>query len=232
MRDISNNATEKKDSFIINKNKGTLIAYEGISGCGKSESIKKITEYLNANGYMAKVIEWNSNHVIRKLIGKLILKGLLTPRNYSFLQWISFFIDYVTKTRRYLNKGGIVIADRYVYTGLTRDKVNCSKKKFKYWICRIVREPDILLFFDTKPEICYERVKKRGKPLFYKNDRIHGSRLLKNKELYYLKKLRYQYLKLIDNPIIMKDTNVFIVINDFKTMNQRIIDYLRLKLEA
>lgn len=229
MRDISRGTAEKSEFAVINKSRGVLIACEGISGCGKSENVRKITACLNEKGYGVKVLEWNSNLVIRRITGILISKGLLTPHIYSLLQWISFFIDYITKTRRYLNNGGIVIADRYVYTGLTRDKVNCSEKKLKYWICRIIRRPDILIFFDTKPETCYERVKLREKPLFYMNKRILQSRLLKNRELYYLKKLRYQYLKLINEPEVIKNTNVFVVINDFTAMNKWICDYMSLK---
>jgi dTMP kinase len=230
MRDTSNIAFEKGEQlFAGSRKKGALIVYEGISGCGKSESIKKNSQYLADNGYPVKVVEWNSNRTIRMLTGWINSRGMLTSGLYSFLQWLSFFLDYIRKVRPYLKKGYIVIADRYIYTGLTRDKVNCSKQKSSHWIIRLVRKPDMLLFFDTHPQICYERVMLRGKPLFHTNKKIHRSSLLKNKELYYLKKLRNEYLKLIADPVIIKNTNVLVINDNFEMLNQKLYSYLKLK---
>lgn len=220
---------EHKNIFIINKKKGVLIVYEGISGCGKSENIRKCSLDLFDKGFTPKVVEWNSNDTIRRFTKWLLSKKKLTPRIYSFLQWIAFFIDYTVKIKPYLNKGHIVLADRYVYTGLTREKLNGSSRGFRYWILHLVREPDIVFFFDIQPQICYERIILRGKHLFHTNKRILNNRLLKNRELYYLIKLRAEYLRLIKDPALLKNTNVVVLNNDFELLSQKIISYLKVK---
>lgn len=204
------------------KKKGILVAFEGISGSGKSESIRMLYSHLTGKGYRTSVIEWNSNCIIRSIVKKLYGKRILTPTVYSVLQWTGFYIDYFTKFIPLLKKGHIVIADRYFYTALTRDKANGAAilpgKVFK----RFARSPDILFFNDTHPGICHERIKARGKALFHTNTAILNNRLLKNRDLYYLKKLRAEYLRLFKTQ--KKEPGKYMVfINDDR---KKIIDFM------
>ncbi|MCX7922503.1 MAG: deoxynucleoside kinase [Clostridia bacterium] len=188
--------------------KGILLVCEGISGSGKSESIKALTLYLNKLGINPVVVEWNSNNFIRKIVKSLHSKNLLSPLIYSVFQWMSFFIDYFTKFIPALLKGKIVIADRYVYTAYTRDAANGAGKILSNILCRIVRKPDIIIFHDTPPHVCYERIRARGKALFHTNKIILKNSLLRNKNLYYLKKIRGYYIKLFESTNICKDVEV------------------------
>ncbi|MDP4094811.1 MAG: deoxynucleoside kinase [Bacillota bacterium] len=234
MNGISNDVFDKKEGIpagykniqVIDQN-GVLVAFEGISGCGKSESIKMLSEYLNSRGYYPSIIEWNSNKTIRRFVGWLNSRKLLTPGIYSILQWLSFAWDYTRKLKPLLNRKGIVIADRYIYSGLTRDKANGAAGRLGRLLSRKVRQPDILFMFDIEPEICYERMKYRDKELFHPNRRINNNRLLKNKDLYYLKKLRQHYIKLM-NDNILSSTNVFTVTsNDINLAD--LVEYYLLK---
>ena len=141
------------------------------------------------------------------------MNKLLTSKLYSILQWISFFIDYFRKIKPALKKEHIVIADRYVYTALTRDAVNGAGRFLGSVLSRLVRTPDLLIFYDTPPEICLQRIEARGKALFHTNKLIYENRILKNKDLYYLKKLRNEYLKLIETEETRENTNI-ITVND------------------
>jgi dTMP kinase len=202
----------KNSDLVINNRKGILIACEGISGSGKSDSIVKIYNFL-INMYLIKpdIVEWNSNNIIRKLIKILNRAGILTPGIFSMLQWISFFIDYFTKIMPVLNKNSVVIADRYVYTALTRDIANGGRGRISRIICSLVRKPDLLFFFDTHHDTCYERITRRGKALFHTNKKIKQNRLLKNKDLYYLKKLRNVYKMVLNEKKLIKQTNYILV---------------------
>ncbi len=205
------------------KKKGILIAVEGISGSGKSESIKEVFEYYKSRGYRASIVEWNSNKRIRCFMELLSSRKLLTPLMYSGLQWLSFYIDYFIKIMPLLKRGYVVIADRYVYTALTRDAVNGAGRAHGMILRSIARPPDLLMFFDTSPYVCHNRIKLRGKALFHTNKFIMNSRLLKNKDLYYLKRLRREYLKLFSQP--GADKNMYIVfINDCSTEVAKYID--------
>ncbi len=220
---------KSKTTCLNSSKKGTLIAFEGISGCGKSEGIKNLSKYLNSIGYMPKVIEWNSNKTIRRLVNWMHSKNVLFPLLYSILQWLSFTIDYFKKIRPLLKKDEIVIVDRYFYTGLTRDKVNGSVGILGKFISHLVRKPNILILFDTAPGICYERMQYRDKALFHTNKLIKQNRLLKNKDLYYLKKLRNDYVRLLKNQKLFEDTKVFVIKDNNTDFNESIATYITLR---
>lgn len=211
--------------------KGTLIVFEGISGCGKSETVDKLRSYLAEKGFKTCVIEWNSNKIIRKITSIIGSKKLLTSNIYSYLQWLSFFIDYYFKIIPLLKENYILIADRYVYTGLTRDIANGARGRLGRWIYRIVIKPDLLFFYDIDPRVCYERISKRGKDLFHTNKSIMKSKTLKNKNLYYLAKIRREYLRLFDNPEVRKETRIIRFKDNNECFKKHVEDYISIQKE-
>lgn len=197
--------------FVFNERKGVLIVCEGISGSGKSEGVNRLMEYFRNKKYPVAFFEWNSNRTIRRMINRFHTMNILSPTIYSIMQWLSFVIDYFGKIIPLLRRNYVVIVDRYVYTGLTRDKVNHSNQVLGKVIGHFSRKPDMILFYDTGLHICYERIKNRGKILFHPNQTIHRNNLLKNKELYYLKKLLYQYYKLLQEPKLRRTSNIIFI---------------------
>ncbi len=214
---------QEKSTSSVN---GMLIVFEGISGCGKSESVSVLRKYLTDNGYKTCVLEWNSNKVIRNIIKRIDSKKLLTPGIYSFFQWVSFLIDYLFKVLPLLKKNYVLIADRYIYTGLTRDSVNGAGGKIGRLLHRFVIKPTMVFFLDVSPEECDRRIKKRGKDLFHTNKLIRENKLLKNKELYYLNKLRDEYLLLINSKAIQNETNIITVNEDSDIVVKCVNDYI------
>jgi dTMP kinase len=212
--------------FIINNHKGILLVYEGISGSGKSQGFQKLACYLSALGLTFIRVEWNSNMTIRKIVNKLDKMGILTPIFYSILQWISFFIDYFTIISPALKKNQIVIADRYIYTGLTRDVVNGSGRLIGQVICRFVRKPDWVFYYDTPPKICFERIKYRGKALFHTNQFILRHKQLKNKDLLYLKRMRKEYARVFADEKVRASTNIVFIVNDVLNFHSWVEEYI------
>ncbi|NEW06265.1 deoxynucleoside kinase [Paenibacillus sp. SYP-B3998] len=215
---------------IVNKNQGVLIVCEGISGSGKSETIVKLSNQLRASGYQVNVLEWNSNPIIRSIAAKIDVWGWLTPNVYSLLQWIGFLIDYFRVMVPLLKKKQVVIADRYVYTGATRDAVNGASKLIGKIIVRFTRKPDWLLFCDTPPQICYERIAIRGKTLFHPNKAISQNDQIPNKDLYYLKQMREAYVGLLEDVKAGRNTHVFVLNGNSKIVELFIEDYIAQKL--
>jgi dTMP kinase len=181
------------------KKKGTLIAVEGISGCGKSGKVKSLHMYFRKTDFNTYIVEWNSNSIIRGAVSFLREKKLLNSTLYSVLQWLDFLLSYFFIIKPKLKKGYIIIADRYIYTGLTRDAANGALLFLGKLISKFVRKPDMIFFYDVPPEICICRISKRGKPFYHTNKLILNNKLLKHKDLYYLTKLRNEYLKIFTN---------------------------------
>ncbi len=215
------------------KGRGALIVFEGISGAGKSHTIRQLYKHYKDSGRKTAIVEWNSNKLIRKIVEALGRINVLTSEIYSILQWTSFLIDYFTTILPLLKKDYYVIADRYIYTGLTRDRANETRVNMGKLISTFITQPDCIYFIDTPPRVCAERIEKRGKPLFHTNKRILNNRLLKDKDLYYLKRVRNQYLKLFldleaktNINIIFKDTNVLIE-SDIGAVREKSLDFVK-----
>jgi dTMP kinase len=223
------------ENFYVNKHKGILIAFEGISGCGKSEGVESLSRYLLSVGYKTKVIEWNSNKVIRKIVQKIHSVKMLTSLLYSIFQWTSFILDYFIKITPLLKKDYIVITDRYVYTGRTRDIANGAGRVIGNIVHRFIRKPDLIFFYDVDLQVCYERIEKRGKELFYPNNRNQSHEVEKNKNLAYLLKIQQEYLHLFQSPVLTKETNIIHLSgsDDLAKMHCRkhVKEYIKLKSE-
>ncbi|QNU68938.1 deoxynucleoside kinase [Ruminiclostridium herbifermentans] len=195
----------------MNRQKGILIVFEGISGCGKSKGVEDLYRELLSRGVKTKVIEWNSIYIIRKIVKKLHSMNLLTSWIYSILQWISFLLHYFVEIKPCLGKGYILIADRYIYTGLTRDIANGVKGKTGKRVTKFVRKPDLILFYDIDVKVCYERIERRGKILFRPNRRVQCNKVLKTENLNYLEEMHKEYLNLFKDPELVKETNVIYI---------------------
>jgi acyl carrier protein len=91
---------------------------------------------------------------------------------------------------------------------MTRDSVNGAGKKLGRIIGFFARKPDCIYFIDVPSQVCLERLKARDTVLFHTNRRIKGNRLLKNKDLYYLNKMRYAYKRLFAEPKKLKVDNI------------------------
>ena len=197
-----------RENYTINRQKGILIVFEGISGCGKSKGVESLYRDLLSRGFKTKVIEWNSIYLIRRIVKRLHSMNLLTSWIYSILQWTSFLLHYFFEIRPYLMRGYILIADRYIYTGQTRDTANGVRQKTGKRVNKFVRKPDLILFYDVDVEVCYERIERRGKILFHPNRKIQCNKVLKAENLHYLEEMHKEYLSLFNEPELIKDTNV------------------------
>lgn len=157
--------------------------------------------------------------------------NILTAGIYSFFQWMSFLIDYFFRITPLLKKDYILIADRYAYTGITRDIVNGAGHALGNLLYSIIIKPDLIFFYDVDPRVCYDRIKDRGKILFHTNKIIQGSKLLKNKDLYYIVKLRNEYLRLFNSQMVRKESKI-ILVNDYtEIVKEYVEDYISGKME-
>jgi dTMP kinase len=214
----------------MNQQRGILIVLEGISGSGKSDSVRKLVHNLQTEGFPVEVIEWNSNAFIRRFTKRLLKAGILTTKVYSLLQWLSFALDYWFRFLPALRKERIVIADRYVYTAITRDQVNGAGSWMGRLVVPLIRKPDMVFFCDTPPHVCCERIGARGKPLFHTNQSIHRNTSLQNKDLYYLLSLRARYLDLFESIACDGSTNVILLQDGIHTTYSNVQRYIYRKL--
>jgi deoxyadenosine/deoxycytidine kinase len=164
-----------------------LIAIDGNIGSGKSTFIKYIKEnYRNIIFLPEPVNEWfkviDSN-------GKNILENFYEDqKKYAFVFQINAFQSRLQIALDAIrdNHDAIIITerslytDRYVFAQMMHDEGNISTLEFNTYLnmynyfieqCK----PDLMIYLDTTPSICHERVIKRGRkgeniPITYLQD--------------------------------------------------------------
>ena len=199
---------------IIYLRRGSLIVCEGISGSGKSENVRRICEYLKSIQMKYIRFEWNSNKIVRRIIYTLERIHLLNSNLYSMLQWFSFMFDYYFIISKALRKNYVVVADRYIYTAITRDRVNKACDLISRFFYRFFRKPDIIFFHNTNPLICEKRIRERNKKLFHTNRSIQKDPDIVNKNYYYLQQLHNVYEELIHHLKQKEQRTNILLVND------------------
>lgn len=191
---------------------GKIIVFEGICGSGKSTLLKEFSYELKKFGYQVTLYKWNSNPIIRKLTGKVMKSKRNYSSFYQFLQWIGFFTDYFTIIRPAVKKGKVVLADRYFYTCLVRDKVNISRSTpvvFLKILNKLFITPLSIVYTKTKVSICINNINNRGKELFFPNIKKLKNRDKNLVQKEYLKAMDSEYDYVLKNKTIISSSKVF-----------------------
>jgi dTMP kinase len=162
--------------------RGKLICIEGLDASGKETQSKLLVEYLEKEGHNVIRFDEPSNMPVGRLIKEALNKKIeLLPETLALL----FAADRIEDTKKniipYLEKGYVVICDRYVLSSLAYQTAMGLDLE---WVKNLNKEaltPDLTIFMDLNPEQSLER--------------------LKNKELFdnleFQKKVREKYLNLI-----------------------------------
>ena len=151
-----------------------IISLEGNIGSGKSTLLKMLKSKLENVVFLAEPVdEWKT---IKDSSGKNILDLFYSNKEkYSFSFQI---LAYITRLRLLLkeikkNEDKTIIiersifTDKYVFAKMLYEKKFLNEiewKSYNHWFDTFKDETklDAIIWVNTKPEICYERVKKRN----------------------------------------------------------------------
>lgn len=179
---------------------GKLITVCGLDGCGKTTMMKRIIEELECKNTIF-VTKQPTNSVRESKIFRTYMDS---PNHDDFdyrslsLLAASDRIQHVNKViSPELEKGNIVVSDRYFYSCLANLRARgFIKDKWIYEIAESIIKPDLALFFDTPVEIAVSRVRKREE----EKDRYIDMELQYN--------LRQEYIKICNaNNGVLVSTN-------------------------
>ncbi|MFA5926928.1 MAG: dTMP kinase [Patescibacteria group bacterium] len=137
---------------------GLFIAFEGLDGSGSSTQVDLLTKKLNKLGYFAFDTKEPTNNLIGGLIrGALTQDWKASPECLQLL----FAADRAHHLQREivpsLEKGNIIISDRYYYSSIALGSVGCERK----WLAEINGQfisPDIVFLIKVKPSECINRI--------------------------------------------------------------------------
>ena len=147
--------------------RGLLVAFEGADGSGKTTQRKLFKTWLKAEGYDVVTTKWNSSDLIKPIIKSRKAVRALSPEEFSLLHAADFRHRVEQKILPALWSGQLVIADRFLFTGLARD---CARGLELDWVLKLYQPllwPDIVFYFSVSPGTSSKRVSATRTPNYY-----------------------------------------------------------------
>lgn len=148
--------------------KGCFIVFEGIDGSGKTEQVKQLAKKLINMKYDIVVTrEPTKNSSIGRLIHKILYEKVEVTEESLALLFAADRIDHTKlKIIPELEKGKVVLSDRYVYSSIAYQSVGMNVNIDTDWIRKINKfsiEPDIVIFLDISVESARIRINESQK---------------------------------------------------------------------
>jgi dTMP kinase len=146
-------------SFLVRHTyPGRLIAAEGLDGSGKSTQLQLLQFWLQAEGYEVIITEWTSSKLIKRALKAGKKQGSMDPMLLSILN----ASDFAEMHERYivpaLQRGAVVLADRYVYTALARNFARGVERSWVEAVYSFVTRPDLAIYFQISASQSLERI--------------------------------------------------------------------------
>src|SRR5215468_10375781 len=106
---------------FLHPEQSKLIVLEGIDLSGRTTQVQLLHDWLLAQRYYVTITAWRTSPRCSDRLARARSASPLRPRTYRLL----FCADHIDRTQRVikpaLERGEIVLADRYTYTAFARD---------------------------------------------------------------------------------------------------------------
>ena len=142
---------------------GKLIVVEGLDGSGKSTQLDLLKKWVASLGYCSYFSEWNSSDLVRETTKRGKAKRLLSPLTFSLIHAADFADRFEGEMLPSLRAGGVVFADRYIYTAFARDAARGMDRDFVRRMYRYAPKPDLAVYFRLPLEVALGRI-LHGRP--------------------------------------------------------------------
>jgi dTMP kinase len=148
-------------------NRGLLVAFEGPDGSGKTTQRKLFRTWLAAEGYDVVTTKWNSSDLIKPIIKSRKMVRALSPEEFSLLHVADFRCRMDAVVLPALWAGKVVVADRFLFTGLARDAARGLDFDHVLKLYQPLVWPDMVFYFSVSPATSKKRVAAARVPNFY-----------------------------------------------------------------
>lgn len=168
---------------------GFFIVLEGLDGAGKTSIAYRLIDEFRSMGYEAIYTyePYDSEYV-------KALKSKYGSFRDAYLDALTYAADrlihYRGVIKPVLEKGGIVVCDRYYYSSVAYQSAQGAEPEWVLTINKYAPDPDVAIYLDVEPEIGLRR--RRGL----------GTRFPEYEKLDFLIKVREYYLWMVERGLL------------------------------
>lgn len=147
--------------------RGLLVAFEGPDGSGKTTQRKLFARWLESEGHRVCTSKGGTSRLIKPLLESRRKAHALSPEELCLLQAADFRHRLEQEILPALWSGQVVIADRYLFTGLARDAARGLDLDWVLHAYAPLFWPDIVFNFTVSLDTSTSRVASARTPKFY-----------------------------------------------------------------
>jgi len=141
---------------------GYFVVLDGIDGCGKSLHSRILSRALAQRGYRAALTAEPSRGEVGAFLGRLIRdERKLSPVVETLLFTADRFDHLRNEVEPLLNKGTVVVCDRYFYSTLAYQGGQGVDRDWIRTLNRFARKPDLAFCLDVSPQLALERLRRK-----------------------------------------------------------------------
>ena len=142
----------------------SFVVFEGLDGAGTTTQIRNLARYYEFNRREYYLTAEPTDNPIGQLVRKVLQKKVATTPEALALLYAADRHDHIYSEShgilRMSEEGKIVISDRYFYSSIAYQSVECDPA-FVMAINNFPL-PEVIIFIDTPVDVCMERIEKRG----------------------------------------------------------------------
>jgi len=144
------------------KKEGKFIVFEGLDGCGTSTQCQILANKLKETKIKNLITFEPTNNIIGGMIkGALTKQWETSPQGLQLLFTADRAHHLEWEILPALKRGQHVICDRYTFSTIAFGGLSCEHE----WLIELnkyFRQPDLIIYLKTPPQICIERINSRG----------------------------------------------------------------------
>jgi dTMP kinase len=146
---------------------GALVVVEGTDGSGRSTHIALLQEWLESEGFAVQTMGLRRSNLVGKNIDELLAQNTVTRLTLALMYATDFFDQLEHLIIPALRSGMIVLADRYIYTLISRAAVRGINRDYLHRMYELALRPDLTLWLKVNPEVAFEREFKKTGAISY-----------------------------------------------------------------
>ena len=152
---------------VLEELKGQLIVVEGADGSGRSTQIDLLRNWLERRGYPTVNVGLKRSMLVSMELERAMRGNILGTRTLSLFYATDFADQLENRIIPALRSGFIVLADRYIYTLMSRAIVRGVEPAWIRDVYSIALVPDAVFYLAVSPKILVERNLRKHAVLDY-----------------------------------------------------------------